>query len=172
MTDAAGNCILTPSDCTYLPANITPTLPLCDDWEELLATSQGYGHNLNVDLSGLPLSRGSRVRAPSLQGSSPQIITDPTQQVAYQPTSAYGFGIFGQNSPIDEADPEETTEPVAPIGGGGGGGTMLGPGGTEQTPTDILSLPTQTTVSDNRPIGKILLIGVIGIALYSVLTKN
>lgn len=144
MTDAAGNCILTPSDCTYLPANITPTLPLCDDWEEILATSQDYGHNLNVDLSGLPLSRGSRVRAPSLQGSSPQIITNP----------------------------EETSEPVALTGGGGGGGTMLGPGGTEQTPSDTLSLPTQTTVSNPQPIGKILLIGVTGIALYSVLTRN
>ena len=50
--------------------------------------------------------------------------------------------------------------------------TILGPGGTQQTPTPTLSLPTQTTVSDNRPIGKILLIGVTSIVLYSVLTKN
>ena len=149
-TDARGNCILTPTDCTFLPANITPTLPLCDDWEELLATSQDHGHNLNVDLSGLPLSRDSRVRGPTLQVISPQIISDPT----------------------DVTDPEETTEPVALTGGGGGGGTMLGPGGTEQTPTDTLSLPTQTTLSNNRPIGKIFLMGVMGIALYSVLTKS
>ena len=57
---------------------------------------------------------------------------------------------------------------------------ILGPGGTEQTPTDTLSvtptdtlsLPAQPALSENPPIGKILLVGVVGIGLYLVLTKS